>query len=178
GLKVRSTQNGTALIVESDAAVVDDRQAAVIHGLLTASGLQPRRIFTYLANTMRNGDREVPYSLVAAIDLSTVLPDVPPTANGRDSIVLNRWAADDLRASVGDTISMDYYFWEEPGQLVTRSTSFQVTGIVPTDAGDRDLAPTYPGISDSPSLSSWDPPFPVDLRRVRPGDEEALNRYR
>jgi ABC-type lipoprotein release transport system permease subunit len=178
GLKVRTTPNGTALIVESDAAVIDDGQAAAIDGVLMAAGLQPRRVFTYLANSMRNGDREVPYSLISAIDLSTVLLDIPAVATGTDPVVLNRWAADDLRARVGDTIGIDYYLWEEPGRLVTRSTSFQVAGIVPIEAGDRDLAPTFPGISDSPSLSSWDPPFPVDLRRVRPVDEEYWNRYR
>ena len=30
------------------------------------------------------------------------------------------------------------------------------------------MAPSYPGISDSPTLDDWDPPFPIDLRRVRP----------
>ena len=29
------------------------------------------------------------------------------------------------------------------------------------------MAPTYPGITDSPTLDDWDPPFPVDLRRIR-----------
>jgi hypothetical protein len=40
------------------------------------------------------------------------------------------------------------------------------------------MAPTFPGISDSPTLESWDPPFPVDLRRVRPQDERYWEQYR
>jgi hypothetical protein len=38
----------------------------------------------------------------------------------------------------------------------------------PVDAADRDLAPVYPGISDSLSLRDWDPPFPLDSPRIRP----------
>ncbi len=43
---------------------------------------------------------------------------------------------------------------------------------------DRDLVPEYPGITDSARVADWDPPFPVDLKRVRPVDEDYWNRYR
>ena len=72
---------------------------------------------------------------------------------------------------------MEYYLYEE-GQIVTRSATFRVARIVPLSTGDRDMAPTFPGISDSPTLESWDPPFPVDLRRVRPQDERFWEQYR
>src|SRR5262245_51758128 len=134
GLRVRSAQNETTLIAESDSAVIDDQQAAVIERAFMASGLLPHRVFTYLANTIRDGDREIPYSLVSALDLATLPappslapPTIRPSARPRRSasggeaeppnaIVLNHWAADDLRARVGDTISMDYYVWEDPGR--------------------------------------------------------------
>ena len=45
-------------------------------------------------------------------------------------------------------------------------------------AADRDFAPFFPGISDTDSLSDWDPPFPVDLSRVRRQDEAYWERYR
>ena len=35
-----------------------------------APASQPRPVLTYLANTIRSGDRQVPYSLVTAIDLA------------------------------------------------------------------------------------------------------------
>ena len=68
---------------------------------------------------------------------------------------------------------MDYYVWEEPGQLVTRSAEFRVGGIVPIEAGGRDLAPDYPGISNTPSLRDWDPPFPA-RSPPRPPDRRGL----
>src|SRR5207342_1837647 len=50
-------------------------------------------------------------------------------------------------------------------------------GIVPTQ-DERELAPEYPGMSNADSLQDWDPPFPVDLRRVRPRDEQYWKDYR
>ena len=86
--------------------------------------------------------------------------------------MLNQWAAGDLGARVGDRLSMDYYLWEDPGRLVSSSAEFTVAAIVPIAAGDRDMGPDYPGISDSTTIDDWDPPFPIDSgacgRRTRP----------
>jgi putative ABC transport system permease protein len=43
---------------------------------------------------------------------------------------------------------------------------------------DRRLAPDYPGITSSNSVSEWDPPFPIDLTLVRPLDEDYWRRFR
>jgi ABC-type lipoprotein release transport system permease subunit len=92
--------------------------------------------------------------------------------------VLNSWAAEDLKVSPGDPVTMEYYVWEESGRLLTRTAEFEVVRVVPIDPADRDLAPVYPGISDSPTLEDWDPPFPIDLRRVRKVDEQYWQTYR
>ena len=179
GLTVRASDDGRVVIVESSASLMDDRQAAAIQQVRVGSGMS---VFTYLANAMRVDGKEVPYSLVTGIDLQSVMPtlssDRASAANGVPPILLNAWAEKDLTAKSGDRLTMDFFVWEDPGRLVTRSAEFQVAGIVPIEAGSRDLAPPYPGISDTKSLSDWDPPFPLDLRRVRPIDEEYWDRYR
>jgi putative ABC transport system permease protein len=112
------------------------------------------------------------------MDLRLVAPTgMPLPAAG---IVLNDWTARELSARPGDSITLDYYVWEDPGRLVTRSASFQVSAVVPIAglAADRELAPVYPGISDAKSLAEWDPPFPVDLHRVRRIDEDYWDKYR
>ena len=43
---------------------------------------------------------------------------------------------------------------------------------------DRDLRPDYPGITNATTLADWDPPFPIDLKLVRPVDEEYWREYR
>jgi ABC-type lipoprotein release transport system permease subunit len=189
GLRVRSrgaqAEGPPLVIVESDAGLLDDAQAATAHEAFVAAGFAPQPVFTYLANTMRIGMREVPYSLLTATDLAA-LPTganaapgvIAPPAGSPPPIVLTRWTADDLQARVGDRLQMEYLVWEEPGQLVTRITELIVSGVVPTTAGDRDLAPVMRGISDSPTLADWEPPFPIDLRRIRPVDEDYWERYR
>ena len=44
--------------------------------------------------------------------------------------------------------------------------------------GDRTLTPEYPGLTDAPRMGDWDPPFPVDLGRIRPADEAYWEHYR
>ena len=167
GLRLRTLANGD-VSVESDAGLLTDAQAQAVQGALADPGTAVTPVFTYLANTLRLGDREIPYSLVTAID----------SAAATDGIVLNEWAASDLGARAGDFVTIEYYVWEEPGQLVTKSADLRVEHLVATMFGDRDLAPVLPGISAAPTLSDWDPPFPVDLRRVRPRDEEYWEQHR
>jgi ABC-type lipoprotein release transport system permease subunit len=178
GVSVRALPTAGAVAVESAAGMIEPAAAAAAQQAAADLNLRPQPVLTYLANTIRAGDREVPYSLVAALDLRAVMPDgaQPPAA----AVVLNDWTARELAVGAGDSITLDYYVWEEPGRLVTRSASFQVSAVVPIGglAADRELAPVYPGISDARSLSDWDPPFPVDLHRVRRVDEEYWTRYR
>ena len=95
-------------------------------------------------------------------------------------IALNAWAAAELRARHGDEVSLEYYQWHPDGRLLTATATFRLARILPmTGLGaDRELTPDYPGISDSRSLSDWDPPFPIDLSLVRPVDEGYWDRYR
>ena len=105
-------------------------------------------------------------------------PAVPPSK--QPPIILNEWAARDLGVSEGSPISLEYYLWHEGGRLETKTSQFQLAGVVPIKgiAADRDLVPEYPGITGSESLSDWDPPFPVDLKRVRKQDEDYWKQYR
>ena len=206
GLKIRVLDARDTLSLEADSGLLNDAQAQAARETASLTGMPVRPVFTYLANALRSGDREVPYSLVSAIDLSAVRlkPDTtgtpglsPGTAAAgtpglsagrsvagaqplaaRPPIVLNEWAAKDLKVVAGNPVTMEYYVWEDAGRLLTRTAEFQVAAVVPIDPGDRDLAPVYPGISESPTLEDWDPPFPIDLRRVRRVDEDYWKAYR
>ena len=115
----------------------------------------------------------MPYSVVTALDSGLA----PARENG---ITLNEWAARELGANVGDPATLEYYVWRSDSRLHTETAQFRVERIVPLagDAADPDFAPEYPGITESRSLSDWDPPFPIDLARIRPADEQYWNRYR
>ena len=162
GIKIRALPE--ALSVETASAVMSDALVAMVE---QAAGAGAEPVFSYVANAIRIGDREVPYSIVTGI-------------GQEDGISLDDWAARDLNAKLGDDVALDYYYWEPSGSLVTRGAQFKLTKILPMTgiAIDRDLVPEYPGITEAQSISDWDPPFPVDLKKVRPRDEEYWKKYR
>lgn len=174
GLKLRALEDARVISLESDSAVLSDALADKAKTAAAGLNFKPESFLTYLANSIRVGDREVPYSLVTAIEQNELAKLSP---NG---IALNDWAARDLGAKIGDEVSMDYYVWKEEGRLDTSQAKLKVEAIVPMQglAADRNLAPEYPGISNANSLADWDPPFPVDLNRVRKVDEEYWGKYR
>ena len=167
-----------SLIVESHSGIMSDSFEAAAVQAGTGLGWRPIPVFTYLANTIRKGDRAIPYSLVAATPLDAVAPSSPSSAT--DSIILNEWTARELNASPGDRITIDYFLWDAAAGISTHSADFTLTQTIPIAglAADQRLAPEYPGITAAISLSDWDPPFPVDLSRVRPQDEAYWKQYR
>ncbi len=162
GIKIRALPYD--LSVETASAVMSDALVATVE---KAAGANAVPIFSYVANAIRIGDREVPYSIVTGI-------------GQEDGIELGDWAAKDLNAKPGDEVTLDYFYWEPSGSLVTRSAKFKLTITPPMMRMpvDRDFTPEYPGITEAQSISDWDPPFPVDLKKVRPRDEEYWKRYR
>src|SRR5436190_2627487 len=185
GMSIRTIESQHAVALEAAAGLLDRRRAAAADEAAAAAGVGARPVLTYLANTIRSGDRLVPYSLVTATDLSSVVPGLTaaPASGGTASappMVINDWTARELAVKVGDPITLEYYLWQDPGFLETRSASFQVAAIVPIAgaAADRDLSPVYPGITEADSLGDWDPPFPIDLKRVRPVDAAYWKEYR
>src|SRR5262249_7624494 len=141
GVKLRTLDELRSISVESDSALINDALAQSAISAATAGGVTAKPVFTYLANSIRSGGKEIPYSLVTAMDIGEpASPDQP--------IVLNDWAAADLGAKPGDTVTLDYYVWKEEGRLVTESAKFRLARIVPLKGSfaDRDLAPEYPGM--------------------------------
>jgi ABC-type antimicrobial peptide transport system permease subunit len=169
GLRVRTLQNPACLSLESDSAIIGDAVASAAQSL----GFPTQPILTYLANAIRIHHREIPYSVVTALD-----SDLAPAHD--DGITLNDWAARELGAKVGDPVTLEYYVWRSDASLHTETAQFRVERIVPLSgaAADPNFAPDYPGITESRNLRDWDPPFPLDMSRIRPADEQYWNRYR
>ena len=193
GVQLRVLEQRRSLVLESDSGLISDPLAQAARETANRMDLHASAIFTYLANSIRSGSREIPYSLVAAIDReqyaalqtraarrASLPSDSVLLTSSLPPIVLNDWAARGLAAREGQIASLEYYVWEQQGRLLTRKAQFQLTGIVPIEgvAADPDLAPEYPGITDSDNLGDWDPPFPIDLGRIRPRDEQYWDQYR
>jgi putative ABC transport system permease protein len=167
GLRLRPAADGNT-IVESRAGLLTDSLADGVRAVASDNGLRSEGVLAYVANSIRIGDRAVPYSVVAA------------KGAGRGEIRLNQWAADDLGARPGDRVTLEYFLWSDADGLTTSSAEFTLAAILPMDGegADPSLTPDYPGISDAADMTSWDPPFPVELQRIRPKDEDYWDRYR
>ena len=171
---------GSVLSIEADGTLIDEPREQAILAAAREIKSTPTPVLTYLVNGIRVGERTIPYSLATAIELSTIVPDIVSDDSGLPPIVLNEWAARELAAKPGTRVTLDYFVWEDPGRLVTRSSSFELAAVLPMSgpAIDRDFAPYYPGITNTENLRDWDPPFPIDLRRIRTVDEAYWRQYR
>ena len=69
---------------------------------------------------------------------------------------------------------------DEAGAATREQRRFTFAGVVPMSGagGDSTLTPEYPGITDAADVVDWDPPFPVDLQRVRKADEDYWDNWR
>ena len=182
GLVIAETADRRAISVGSASGIVSEPLELATVQAATRIGFAPSRVFTYLANTITVGDRRIPYSLVTALDLA-LLPSAgspPLEAASAMPIALNTWAARELSARPGEPCELEYYLWDATSGLQTQTARFIVDRIVPMEgtAADRRLAPEYPGITATESLADWDPPFPIDLSRVRRQDEQYWKEWR
>jgi len=204
GIKLRVLDRNRGIALESDTAMISESLYDEARDVAQKSNLEVTPILSYLANSIRSDSREVPYSVVTAIN-AYAKEFHPIPISGRDTtsfgkgpsaltaaffqdrvaallprIVLNDWAASDLGVHLGDVITLDYYLWEDEGRLSTESAHFVLDAIVPLNDAtiDRDLVPDYPGLTETENMSDWDPPFPVDLKKVRPKDEDYWHKYR
>jgi ABC-type lipoprotein release transport system permease subunit len=178
------------VVLESREFVLRPPVAEAALELAREQGRSALPILTYLANRMESNGRLLPYSTVTALPLP--VPEgvgdweLEEGAEGAGEgpkampIILNRWAADELRAGPGERIRLTYFEVGADDALATAAAEFEVTGVVEmTGLGaDRTLTPDFPGIAEADRISDWDPPFPVDLGLVRPADEEYWQRWR
>ena len=93
---------------------------------------------------------------------------------------LNQWAARELNAKPGDTVTLDYFVWKPDGRLHTESAQFPLARIVPID-GAAPTAISRPIIRASPSRTA----STIGIRRFPsissasvPIDEQYWKQYR
>jgi len=182
GLRLRLLDGHQSMSLESTSKIINEHVAAANDEAAKSMSLETVPVLSYLANSINSGERSTPYSLITALDDATLAKIATPQiqATQHPPIILNDWTARDLNAKPGDTVSLEYYLWLENGRLETKRADFQLVAVTPITglAADRDLVPEYPGITESADLSDWDPPFPIDLKRVRKEDEDYWHQYR
>ncbi len=131
-------------------------------------------ILTYMVNSYKVGNRIVPYSFITAGPFMTAAP-----TSERD-IVINRWMADDLQASIGDSIEIAYFVIGPLRKLSEDRRWFTISDIVPIEGvyAEKDLMPNLPGLSDAGNCRDWQAGVPVKLDEIRDKDETYWKEYK
>jgi len=174
GLRIRIDVPRGYVSVESNTLLLSPQVAEGVRRAAHIVGAQSADVLTYLANTIAVGTREIPYSTISGVrSIGDVV--IEP-----GEIVLNDWAANDLEAKAGDSVRITYYAVGPDHTLPEKTAVFGLRAVVPNSgvAADPGWTPEYPGISDTKGLRDWDPPFPVDLDRIRDKDEEYWDAHR
>ena len=78
GVNLRPAADGGSVIVDAASGILSEPLETAIRAAGQKLGYSALPVFTYLANVIRKGDREVPYSLITATDLEQVSAPVPP----------------------------------------------------------------------------------------------------
>ena len=125
-------------------------------------------VLTYVANAIRIGEREIPYSTVTG----DRFPDASCTEPRKDPdpyLAQRMGGGGPGREGRRRRHARLFPLVRRGRPRTTTSAQFTLAGVVPMTGlgGDSTLTPEYPGISDAADITSWDPPFPVDLERVR-----------
>jgi ABC-type lipoprotein release transport system permease subunit len=175
------------LNITSERMILEPAAGEALWDALAGMKVQPA--LTYLANTIACRDRQIPYSTITAIDFASEPPlgpflsadgkPVPPLAD--DQIALNSWAAEDLGARLGDTVRVGYFEPESThGAVRETMAEFRLAAVIQMTGAaiDRALTPAVRGITDQLSMANWDPPFPFNLQRIRPKDEQYWREQR
>lgn len=178
-------RNRNYLSLESSQLLLEPFLAEAGLAAAKESHLQAAPTLLYLANRIAVGDKEIPYSLVAALDPNLpppLGPFLPPGVEhlADDEIVLADWKDSPLPKEIGEKVTLTYLPAAHQGEQRQDSVTFRLAGILPLRgvAADPDLTPEFPGITDKLSIADWDPPFPYDNQRVKQRDEDYWRDYR
>jgi putative ABC transport system permease protein len=126
-------------------------------------------VFSYFINRFSLGDRQTPYSFVST--------DPQLSEN---QMAVSEWLASDLNAKIGDAVRVSYFVVGPLRRLVEHDTTLVIRAVYKMEGAkaDPNLMPEIPGLSDVDNCRDWKTGVPVDLKKIRPVDEQYWNRFK
>jgi putative ABC transport system permease protein len=130
---------------------------------------------TYFVNELRDGQRTTPYSMVTAAG-----PPLVPSDLSDGEIIVSPWLAEDLQVKAGDELQLSYFVLGAAHRLEEKRDTFRVREVAPMEGptADRSLMPDFPGIAKAEKTENWDAGFTIDMKKIRPKDEQYWKEHR
>ena len=172
GLQIKNIEATDEVEISTERVFMEDKVAETLQKLPSA---QP--MLTYFVNDITKLEAQgskpeasIPYSFVSTLIFGLE----------NNEIILNKWAADDLGAQVGDSIQLKYWQIGPLRQLLENESDFVVTKIVPMSPGwaDETRMPNLPGMSDAGHCREWEAGVPINLDAIRDKDEDYWDEYK
>lgn len=166
GLTMKELDGGREIEISTERVFMEEKISDLLESLPGAD-----MILTYFVNAIDHNHSSIPYSFVSSVN------DPKLTSN---EIILNRWAADDLKANLGDTIRLHYFEIGPLRQLVNKEAEFVLKEIVSMGSAlaDPTRVPYLPGLSDAGHCREWEAGVPIDLDVISEKDEKYWNDYK
>nr|WP_319273392.1 ABC transporter permease [uncultured Draconibacterium sp.] len=166
GLELKKLDDERSVEISTERVFMEEKISDLL-GRLPGADM----ILTYFVNAIDHNQSVVPYSFVSSVNDAKLAPN---------EIILNRWAADDLKANLGDTIRLQYFKIGPLRQLENKESAFVLKEIVPMDSplADPTRVPHLPGLSDAGHCREWEAGVPIDLDAIREKDEKYWDDYK
>jgi ABC-type lipoprotein release transport system permease subunit len=138
---------------------------------------EPAAVLYYLVDRLSSDKgKSTPYSFMTAIT-PTADPRRGPVPVGMkdDEILLNRWLADQIAVGAGDTLRVEYSAPTAGNTFEKKSRAFRVRAVLEMDAlaGEKELVPDFPGLTDVEACKNWKIGIPMDEAELKDEANEA-----
>lgn len=171
-----------AWMVKSRRLALTDLEARMALDAAAECGITATQTSTNLVTSVRclRTGRTNHYSVSAGTSSWQGYSWVSGKAPSDNQVALGAWTAAEIGAAPGDEIEYGWLVSNPDGSYRQEWARTTISGVVAQSGPGMDpsLAPSFPGLSDAERVSDWDPPFPVDMKRVTPRDEDYWRRYK
>lgn len=173
GVVFREPESRGVLQLESERIYLDPPVSG------PAQALRPDHaaVLYYLVDAISSGGKATPYSFVTAITPTADLRLGPvPAGMKDDEILVNRWLADQLSVKAGDSVTVAYSVPTAGNAFLPRSREFKVRGVLEMAAlaGERELVPEFPGLTDVDACKDWKIGIPTEDEKL---NDKANEKY-
>lgn len=137
---------------------------------LRSAHLSRSELTAYLAEEISTLAGRVSYGMIVASDQQKLAPD---------EIILCDWVAADLKARIGEPVTLTTLLAHPDGTFAQESLRLKLRDILPANRGllSRDVIADIEGITSAKRIDKWKAPFPVDLAQVTPRDDDYWQQY-
>lgn len=169
GLSVKTTEKTGEQEVSTERVFLEDK---IVRSLSELGDANP--VLAYFVNAIFKKEdtlNRVPYSFAASVS-DDILAE--------NEIMLNSWAANDLKVKPGDQLILNYFEIGPLRKLMVKEAEFTLKQIVPMDSewADPELVPHLPGLTDAGHCREWDTGVPINLDAIREKDEKYWNDFK